>query len=211
MVITDINAQRRKGRYNIYVDGEFYSGLDMETIVKASLKVGSIVDEKKLKELVFESEKRSAFSKASDLLSRQMYSEKDLISKLIKKGYSKEVAKAAASQLSEYKYISDEEYAKLYVESKPLKSKREIKNKLMQKGVSREDIEQATSAISQEDEEKRAFSLAKKYVGNKEIDENALRKLYAFLYRKGFTQESIQKVIRAFKIDIDLGEDDGWD
>ena len=38
MVITEISAQKKKGRYNLFVDNSFYSGIDAETIVK-SLKV----------------------------------------------------------------------------------------------------------------------------------------------------------------------------
>ena len=130
MIITEISAQKRKGRYNLYVDGAFYSGVDAETIVKAGLKVGSEVDKKSLDELIMECEVRSAFDKLIGLISRQMYSKRDLEKKLLDKGYSHECIKKATEKAEEYGYINDELYAKLLVESKTLKSKREIKNSL---------------------------------------------------------------------------------
>ena len=63
MIITEISSQKKKGRYNLFVDGSFYSGVDGETIIKAGLKVGKEVDKQFLEEVILESETRSAFEK----------------------------------------------------------------------------------------------------------------------------------------------------
>ena len=167
MIITDINPQKRKGRYNLYVDGGFYSGIDAETIVKAGLKTGIEVSKERLEELVIESETRSAFEKLIGIISRQMYSKRDIYQKLLKYGYSDICIQRAIEKAGEYKYIDDKAYAKALVESKPLKSKLEIKNALFIKGIKSVDAEEYLEKISQEEEAERAIVLAKKYMKNK--------------------------------------------
>lgn len=201
MVITDINAQKRKGRYNIYVDDVFYSGVDAETIIKAGLKVGKNIDKTTLEEVVLESETRSAFEKLLGLISRQMYSKRDLEKKLVQYGYSSECIKNALKKAEEYGYVNDELYAKLLVESKSLKSKREIKNTLFLKGINSGIIEDKIASIDTEEEKQRAVTIAQKYMKNKEIDEKTMAGLYAYLARRGFASESIKFVLRSYKFD----------
>ena len=201
MIITEISAQKRKGRYNLYVDGAFYSGVDAETIVKAGLKVGSEVDKKSLDELIMECEVRSAFDKLIGLISRQMYSKRDLEKKLLDKGYSHECIKKATEKAEEYGYINDELYAKLLVESKTLKSKREIKNSLFLKGINSNIIDKKIAVIDGEEEKQRAITIAKKYMKNKEVNEKTMAGLYGYLARRGFMTESINVVLRMYKFD----------
>lgn len=203
MIITEINKQKRSGRYNIFVDGEFYSGLDEETIVKGSLKTGMEIQKDKLEELVFESERHSAFEKIANLISRQMYSERDLKNKLYKYGYSSEVIDSAINLAKEYKYISDSDYARLFVESKPLKSRMELKNALFQKGICSNFAEKAIKTISDEDEFARAEKIAEKYMKNKESCQKTYAGLYAFLMRKGYSSESVNKILKKYKYEID--------
>lgn len=201
MIITQITAQKRKGRYNLYVDGSFFSGLDDETIVKASLKVGKEVNKEELEELIIESETRSAFEKIINLISRRMYSKRDLINKLKDYGYSKKCVNGAINKAQDYGYINDELYAKLLVESKPLKSKMEIKNALFLKGINSNLADTQLNKISVEEESERAIILAEKYVKNKEINEKTIAGLYGYLARKGFKTESINRVLRKYKHD----------
>ena len=201
MIVTDINAQKRKGRYNLYVDGSFYSGLDAETIVKAGLKIGTEVSKETLEEVVLESETRSAFEKLLGLISRQMYSKKDIEKKLIGYGYSFDCINRAIQKAQDYGYINDELYAKLLVESKSLKSKREIKNSLFLKGINSNIIEEKLEVIDSEEEKQRAITIAKKYMKNKDVNEKTMAGLYGYLARRGFMSESINAVLRSYKFE----------
>ena len=174
MIITDINAQKRKGRYNIYIDGTFYSGVDAETIIKAGFKVGKEVDKQTLEDVVLESETRSAFEKLLGLVSRQMYSRRDLEKKIFQYGYSAECVQKAIAKAEEYGYINDDLYAKLLVESKSLKSKKEVKNALFLKGISSSIIDEKVQVIDGEEEKNRAQIIAQKYMKNKQVDEKTM-------------------------------------
>lgn len=200
MIITDISKQKRKNRYNLFVDGEFFSGLDEIAIAKAGLKVGKEISKQELESVVDESEKSSAFEKIANLVSKQMYSERDLRLKLKNYGYSQKAMNSAIALAKEYKYISDEEFAVALVQSKPLKSRLELKNALFQKGICSFYAESALSEISEDDELSKANILAEKYLKNKEHCQKTFTGLYGFLVRKGFSSGVVQRVLAKYKI-----------
>lgn len=210
MVISEISPQKRKGRYNIFVDGEFFSGIDAEGIIKAGLKVGKEVQHDELEEVVYESEKRSAFDKIAGLISRQMYSERDIKNKLLKYGYSANVILGAINLAKEYGHISDKTFAKSFVSSKPLKSRMELKNALFQKGICEDEIASALQSVDKNAEDERAGILASKYMKNKIADQKTLASLYAFLQRKGFGYSSINKALKVYKEFEEFGDQDDW-
>ena len=61
---------KNKERCNLFVDGEFFAGISLVTLLKSRIKVGDEVDEKSLKDLLEESEKVQAFNKAVDYISK---------------------------------------------------------------------------------------------------------------------------------------------
>lgn len=203
MVVTGITKQKRKNRYNLFIDGEFYSGLDEIVIAKAGLKVGKEVSKNELDDILMQSEKASAFEKIANLVSKQMYSEQDLRLKLKNYGYSQDSIEQAISLAKEYKYISDKDYARALVESKSLKSRLELKNSLFQKGICSFYAESAVAGISEEDETNKANILAEKYLKNKELCKKTFVGLYGFLMRKGFSSGIVKSVLSRYKIDYE--------
>ncbi len=207
MVITDISPQKKKGRYNIYVDGEFFSGIDELALLQAGFKVGKEVTKNELEEKVIETSVRSAFDKIMDLLLYPQ-SRREISNKLYKKGYSKDVIERAIKKAEEYGYINDSEYATSLVESKKQKSKLELKSELMKKGVASSIISEALESVSSQDEKERAVEVARKYMRNKEVSVKTLASLNGYLLRKGFGYEIVGKVIKNYKVeDFDYGGD----
>ena len=51
MIITSIEEQKKKGRFNIFLDGEFAFGLYKETIYDFGLRVKDNLTEEKVREL----------------------------------------------------------------------------------------------------------------------------------------------------------------
>ena len=206
MVITDISAQRRKGRFNLCVDGQFYSGIDEMAIVQWGLKKGQEIEEKKLKDIVRESETRCAFDRALNLLSVPR-PKKDVVDKLIKYGFSAEVAKLAADKAEQYNYINDSEYARMMVEAYKTSSKLELKNKMFKKGLSPATISAALEGLDEGSEQEKAKAVAQKYMKNKEPNQKTLLALKGHLARKGFSMAATRKAVEAYS----RGEDYDWD
>lgn len=203
--ITAITAQeKRKDRCNLFVDGEFFAGVSLETVMKFRLKVGTETDEKYLKETLLESEKAEAVEKAAAYISSAYKTKRQVKDYLIKKGFGEDVAWYAVDKLKEYGYINDEAYARRFIESTgKTQGKRLMAYKLMAKGVKKDDVETAYEAVGGAAKEN-AAALAEKRLKNKEKTKENILKTYRYLISRGFSYEEASSAIEPFKED---GED----
>ena len=116
--ITDIKPQvKNPTRCNIYLDNAFYCGLELETIMKNRLKIGTEIAEERLNEIQTESESLRALDKALNFISLSKKTKKEVEDYLKKTGYLGGTVETVISKMSAYKFINDEEYAKDYVKS----------------------------------------------------------------------------------------------
>ena len=197
-VITKIETQKNKSRVNIFVDDSFFCGLNKETAILFGLKENKEIDEDRLKSAIFESEVKSAFEKSLDIVGRRMHSKKELIDKLIKKGYQPEVCEKVIQKLEEYHYIDDALFAKQFVASNKKLSKRILKEKLIFKGVSSDIILEIIEERTPDDEFDLCLAQANKYLKSKQINSyQDIVKMQASLARKGFDFDIIKRVSNA--------------
>ena len=169
--ITDIKPQlKTPTRCNIYLDNAFYCGMELETIMRHRLKIGTEIDPEKLAEIQAESESMRALDKALNFISRSQKTKKQVKEYLEKKGYLSSVIDVVLDKMSAYKFVNDQNYAKDYAKGASKdKGKRLIALELSKKGVSHS---------------------AEKYLRNKEkTKENAL-KCYKYLLSKGFSYDT---------------------
>ena len=100
--ITGITPQvKDKTRCNIEVDGRFYCGMKLETVMKNRLKVGACVDGESLSRLQLESEKTTALDKALTHISASMKTEMQIRVFLRKKGYLNDVCDYVVEKMRE--------------------------------------------------------------------------------------------------------------
>ncbi len=201
--ITEISVQKNnKERANLYIDGEFRTGISIETVYNMRLKVGDEIDEITLVKAVEEDDNQRAFIKAIDYISKAIKTKKQVKDYLLKKGFSLEVAYNAIDKLKDYGYIDDKEYAKSYLNStSKTQGKRLVSYKLMQKGVKKEDIEDAYSERDEDLDRENAKLLAEKRLKNKEITTENLMKTYKYLIGRGFSYEQADYAISSFRED----------
>ena len=77
--ITAITPQKKdKTRCNIEIDGRFYCGMKLETVMKNRLKAGICISSDELSRLQLESEKQTALDKALTHISASMKTEKEI-------------------------------------------------------------------------------------------------------------------------------------
>lgn len=204
-IITKIETQKNKSRVNIFVDDSFFCGLNKETAILFGLKENKEVNEEKLKSAIFESEVKSAFEKSLDYLGRRMYTKYELLDRLTKKGYEREVAEKAIEKLEDYHYVDDKLFAKQFAQSNQKVSKRILKGKLIQKGVSADIIPEIIETRTAEEEYNLCLEQARKYLKSKTVSElKDIQKMQASLARKGFDYDTIKKVCKeTLKFDED--------
>lgn len=198
--ITAITAQEKhKERVNLFVDGEFFAGVSLETAIKLRLKVGDSVDETRLNEILKETERTEALNKAADYALKTLKTKRQVKDYLLKKGYSEETVWQAVDKLKEYGYIDDKEYSKRFIEStSKTQGKRLIEYKLMMKGVKKEDIA-AAYETAETDENSSARALCEKYLRNKEKTKENVLKAYKYLIGKGFSYEQADYAVAPYR------------
>lgn len=199
-VITAINLQTKiKDRCNLFLDGEYYTSVTLETVMKNRLKVGLEIEKDKLAEIITENEKAEALNKAVGYISKYLKTKREIKDYLLRKGYSEEVAWYCIDKLKEYGYVNDQEYSKRFIESNSKnQGKRLLEYKLMMKGVKKEDIG-AAYENAEIDAKENAKAIAEKHLKNKEITSENLAKTYRYLIGKGFSYEEASYAIDQMK------------
>lgn len=193
--ITEISVQKKnKNRCNIYIDNVFAFGVSNELIYKENLKVGMIVDEEKLKKIAYEENLINCKETALKIIERSYKTKKEMIKRLLEKGYALEEINETLKFLEEYNFINDESYTKAFINDRTkTQGKQKIKYALKNKGVSDEIIEEELSKLDMEKEKENANILAlKKYniLIKRESDKYKLKeKIIRFLISRGYNYE----------------------
>lgn len=171
------------------------------------LEVNQEVSQQLLEELVEEEELRVALEYATLSLSLKDRSVEELTQKLRGRKFSMRTIHLVLDQLKTRNLMSDAAFAKNYIESKlETRAKTQVKEELSQKGIQEEIIEEALKNVEEENkefpsEEERAFQLLLERAQQiKTPDTRTLyRRLYDFLSRRGFEQDTIEGAFRRYK------------
>ena len=199
--ITSIETQVKNAkRCSIFLDGEFFCGLTLEAVVLNRLKEGMMIEEQTLVNIQLDSEKQTVLDKAMTYLTASVKTEKQVVDYLLGKGYTQAVIDYVCEKLNGYGFLSDEDYARRYVETySKNKGVRLIKTELRRKGVSDEDMQGALDEIQGQAET--ATAIAEKYMRGKTPDIKTVQKLYRHLLTKGFTYDDAKSAVEKIKLD----------
>ncbi|MFR6641644.1 MAG: hypothetical protein ACLUSP_10275 [Christensenellales bacterium] len=141
--ITDITKQKKKGRVNVFLDGEFYCGIDEFTALSLRIAVGKEYDEDELKEIVTESENEARSIKPQIRVVPSAYRARNK-KYLSDKEYPPEIVDYAVTKLAEYGYVNDFRFCREYVRAYSVKAGvNKIRADLMRLGAKREAIDEA--------------------------------------------------------------------
>lgn len=191
MTVTDLVPQKKKGRINVYLDGEYVCALEEITVLEYRIKIGSEMTEERLHEIKTESEKQSAFDKAVKYVVRARKSEKQITDYLTQKEYSNEVIQHVVEKLAYYDYINDQSLAQDYVEYyKNSRGINRIKQDLKRMGIDDTIIYDAMQQI--DDQYEACLKYGQKYVKSHPNADKV--KLYNHLASKGFGYDVVRKV-----------------
>ena len=200
--ITSIEPQKRKGRFNVFLDGEFAFGADKETIYDFGLRKNDDISEDKIMEIREYDELNFGKKIAFSFLNYKPRTEKEIRKKLKEKKISDASTEKVIKILKDLKYIDDSKYAKTFLEEKLAnnpKGKRVIAMKLAEKGIAREVINSVIESEYNEDTEtKKAKELLAKYLkkvrAKSEMDKK--QKCYRYLLSRGFDYEIVKSVFK---------------
>jgi regulatory protein len=194
--ITAIQVQKKtSNRVNIHLDGEFAFGL--ARIVAAWLKVGQLLDEKKIEQLQAEDARERAFQQAMLFLSYRARSESEIRKNLQKHEIPEAVIEQTLERLRQNGLANDGQFAKAWVENRSAfrpRSSRMMALELRQKGL---DEQAVSSAMAGVDDEALAYEAALKRAGRLTgLEWSEFRKkLSEFLARRGFSYSIVAPVV----------------
>lgn len=200
--ITNIEIQKRnEERVNIYIDNEFAFACYKELVYKEGLKKDMEVEIDSLKKIIAEEEFLKCKNSALRIVEKAYKTEKEMVDKLLQKGYEGIIIEKTIAFLKEYNFLNDEKYTLMYAKDRSkIQGKNKIKYSLMKKGIDKETIENTLDSIDNNVEEETAYNLAiKKYriLSKKENDKYKLnQKLIRFLLGKGYDYGLIKDVIK---------------
>lgn len=199
MIITEIKNKKNGTEYEIYIDDSQKLILDISLVMKYGIKKELVIDEEFLNILNAEANYKSAYEYSIRLLTLKDRVSSEIVNKLIQRNYSQETIDMVLAKLIDLGYIDDEKYIENWLKLKskaPGMSKRTLYYKLLRKGVDRNILENKFKELDI-DEFDTAFLAAGKKVKSIKGDRNNVRnKLYMYLKRKGYNDETCYNVIR---------------
>lgn len=191
MIITDIKKTKGK-MYSVYVDNSLALEIPEYILMKLNIYVGMEMTDEELGLIKNQVLISMAKSDAIKFVSFKMRTAHEVKMKLREK-YTAEIIEETIDYLTQNGYLNDELYTeKFIIEKKKLGrlSKKELSYKLMEKGIKRELTEKVLGKVNYDDEEFAGKIISKmSKVKNKEEE----LKIRNYLYKKGFSKESIDK------------------
>ncbi len=202
VVIEEI--KRGKKSYTLVVNGETIKNVNIDVALSYSLQEGEM-DGERYKEFIKENARQNAKAYLYSMIARKSRTVKEARDRLYEKGFHKDAVEYAITTVSSYGYLNDEEYAKSFVEnSARIKGGYRLRRELQQKGIGEEDMIDALAELDENTEYESAKALAKKYLKGKNLEDEKVReKIFRYLVSRGYSYDTIKKVIRALGVEIE--------
>nr|WP_125573653.1 recombination regulator RecX [Levilactobacillus huananensis] len=209
--ITMIEAQKRSGRYNIYVDGHYAFPISESVLVDFRLYKGMVIDKELEEQLTSADDVAKAYNKALDYLSHQLRTEKEVRDKLVDLEIPPETIDQTVQKLQEFTLVDDAHYAASYVRTimnTSDKGPRVIRQHLRQKGVDEQPIDEALKQYPVAEQMTVGTAVAKKLAKRyqHQSTRNQLQKVRQGLMSRGFGGDEINGMLDGLDLTPDEDE-----
>lgn len=206
--ITKISPQKKRGRYNIFINQRFAFGVSEDLLVAFGLHKGMEIPLELQDKLRREEQIQKAYQQALNFLAYRQRSAQEIRNYLIEKGYDSEI-ELAIDKLRHVNLIDDQAFADAYVKTSIVSGKKgpqRIEHELLQKGVALNLIQQSLDQFfTEEDQIDIGLKLAEKKwtTFNNLSNREARQKVNQYLMQRGFSQAIIRQINQAFEPTMD--------
>jgi len=201
-VVTQISEQKRRpNRRNVYLDGTFAFGCNLNVVAKFKLREGMSLTDEQVRQIQLGEVKQECFDRAMAALSSRLHSRSELRRKLARHEYGGAVIGAVLEDLTRLGYLDDERFAKtraLSAAQHKHHGRRRAFLELIKSGVKGDVADKALADVyAEHDSTAVARELARKQAPRlQKLDPLvARRRLVGMLQRRGFDYESIKPVV----------------
>ncbi len=201
-VITSIKQQKKRDRVNVYLDGKFGFGIDLDNFVILNLRVGQDLSETEIEKIVKKADFQKVLEKLLNFMMVRLRSEKEIRDWLYRKKIPEVMHKDLFTKVKSFDLVDDIKFAKWWIESRQLfrpKSKRVLVMELKLKGISKDIISNVLDE-TEIDERKVALGfLEKRRAHWKGVQKEKMKqKMIEYLVRKGFDFEIAKNVVKDY-------------
>jgi regulatory protein len=200
--ITRITEQKRRAnRRNIFLDGAFAFGCNLNVVARFRLREGQQLSEEQVREIEVGEVRQECFDHAMRYLESRLHSRAELQRKLMRHEYGQRIVEAVLEDLGRLGYLDDARFAQstaLSAAEHKHHGRRRAFMELMKKGVDRTTADQALEKVyDTHDSLGTARELARKKAPSlRRLDPvTARRRLAGMLLRRGFDYETVRPVI----------------
>lgn len=201
-IITSIKPQRNGKRVNVYLDGKFGFGIDLENFLTLNLKVEQELSQEGVEKII----KKAEFQKTLDKLLRfttlRLRSEKEIKDYFKRKKVHESIREELFNRLKRLELVDDAKFALWWVEQRQAfrpKSLRILRQELGIKGINKDTVNEVLGSVKVDEIKIARELLAKKAYKWKSLPaRKARQKMSQYLAGKGFGWETIGNVVDAF-------------
>ncbi|KRM13284.1 recombination regulator RecX [Paucilactobacillus suebicus] len=209
--ITKIEAQKRQGRYNIYLDNQYAFGVAENVLIRFRLVRGMEVDDQLERQLIDADDVAKAYSRALDYISHQLRAESEVVQKLKDLEIPTDKIPVVMGMLRENHFIDDQNYADSYVRTVMLTSDKGpsvIRQQLRLKKIGENIIDNALVNYESDRMLENATKLAEKQLKHYHKTPSRLRKqkVRQSMMTKGFDSDMITQVLDSLEVEEDPEE-----
>jgi regulatory protein len=202
-VVTAVTAQRRRSnRRNVFLDGAFAFGCNLNVVARFRLREGLKLSDEQVAEIQIGEVRQECFDAAIRLLESRLHSVSEMRRKLMRREWGGEVVDAAIADLTRLGYLNDENYAKakaLSCAQHKQHGRRRAMQELLRAGVKSDVADRVLSDVYADPADNLAMArkLAMKQSARLKKLEPAVarRRLAGMLQRRGFDYDAIRPVI----------------
>lgn len=189
MIITAVHrSPKRRGRVDVYVDGELAFDLSRDSVAKRELRAGRPINAAEIEHIIAADARRRALDAAVALLARRPRSEREIRRRLAQRRFDAALIDRTVDTLRGHGFIDDGRFAEAWTEARERSSprgRRLIVQELRTFGVDASVARQAAAAV---EETEGAYRVAARRAAMlSTLDYATFRnRLAGFLQRRGF-------------------------
>lgn len=197
--VTSLKSQKKDGRVNVFIDGKFGFGIDLDNLVLQKIKIGKEFTDEELAEVVKKAEFQKTLDKLLAYATLRPRSEKEVSNYFKRKKIHDSLWNTLTDKLRHFELLDDLKFARWWVDQrqsfKP-KPKRILVMELKTKGIKDVFIEEVLGETKLDE-----VGMAKNILGKRayrwaKFEPKVARlKMGQYLAGKGFSWEIIEKVL----------------
>lgn len=148
-------------------------------------------------------EKQRALERAFRSLAARAHTEKEIVDKLTRAGFSQEAIAGAMETLTRYRLVDDAAYAENWVQTRAKRGigPYRLRQELYRKGVCSEEAQSALDALDEDDALDAAAAFAAKRMKNDSPEEK--RRAMQALLRRGFSYETARAALERATVSLE--------